>query len=185
MLSRLLLAGLLSAGIAAPACSAPSDIDIKVDKHDDSFHIEASFEVPVSARIVWQVLTDFDHMADIQPNLTSSTILGRSGNILQVRQEGIARFGIFTYTFASEREIRLEPRKRILARQTAGNTKHYASSMEIFPAETGTRLRYRAEMTLDSSLGRLFGRPFIEHEIAEQFAAIAAEMEKRSKAASP
>ena len=97
----------------------------------------------------------------------------------------VARFGILSYDFASEREIRLEPKKRILARQTAGNTKHYASIMEIAPLDVGTRLRYRAEMTLDSSLARLFGRPFIEHEISEQFAAIAAEMGKRAQAASP
>ena len=161
------------------ALAAAPDIDVKVEKRDDTFFIDSTFEVPVTQRTAWRVLVDFDNMTNILHNLTSSRIVSRNGNTLQVRQEGIARFGVFSYTFTSEREIRLEPRKRILVRQISGNTKHYASEMEIIPGDNGTRFRYHAEMALDSTLGKLFCRPFIEHEIAEQFTAMAAEMERR------
>lgn len=165
--------------VANVAPAAIPEIDVKVEKRDDTFYIDSTFEVPVTQRTAWRVLIDFDNMTNILHNLTSSRIVSRNGNTLQVKQEGIARFGLFSYTFASEREIRLEPRKRILVRQISGNTKHYASEMEIIPIDNGTRFRYHAEMALDSTLGRLFGRPFIEHEIAEQFTAMATEMERR------
>ena len=165
--------------IVTTASAAAPEIDVKVEKRDDTFFIDSTFEVPVTQRTAWRVLVDFDNMTNILHNLTSSRIVSRNGNTLQVKQEGIARFGVFSYTFTSEREIRLEPRKRILVRQISGNTKHYASEMEIIPGDNGTRFRYHAEMALDSTLGKLFGRPFIEHEIAEQFTAMAAEMERR------
>lgn len=163
----------------APVAAGTPEIEISVDKRNDTFVIDASFEVAVPVRTAWRVLTDFDNMAGILHNLNSSRIASRSGNTLRVVQDGVARFGIFTYPFSSEREIQLEPRKRILARQISGNTKSYASEMEIRPSESGTRFRYHAEMALDSGFARLFGSPFIRHEIVEQFVSMAQEMERR------
>ena len=168
--------------LAQTVMAAPPEIEVKVEKRDDTFYIDSAFEAPVAPRTAWRVLTDFDNMASILQNLTSSKVVSRSGNILQVKQEGVARFGIFSYSFTSEREVRLEPRKRILVHQTAGTTRHYDSEMEISPSDSGTRFRYHAEMAIDSTLGRLFGRSFIEHEIAEQFAAMTVEMERRQNA---
>lgn len=176
---RLLLAlGALLCAISTTAIAAP-EIDVSVDKRNDTFVIDSSFEAGVPVRIAWRVLTDFDNMAKILHNLSASRVLSRNGNTLRVRQEGTARFGLFSYAFSSEREIELEPRKRIVARQIAGNTKSYASEMEIAPSENGTRFRYHAEMTLDSGIARLLGGPFIRHEIAEQFGWMIDEMERR------
>ena len=124
--------------VVTTASAAAPEIDVKVEKRDDTFFIDSTFEVPVTQRTAWRVLVDFDNMTNILHNLTSSRIVSRSGN-----------------------------------------TKHYASEMEIIPGDNGTRFRYHAAMALDSTLGKLFGRPFIEHEIAEQFTAMAAEMERR------
>lgn len=171
MLSLWLLVG--SAQAAIP------EIEVNVEKRDDTFYIDTTFEMPVPLRTAWGVLTDFDNMATILHNLTSSRIASRSGNTLRVQQEGIARFGIFTFAFTSEREIRLEPMKRIHVRQIAGNTKRYISEMELSPGTNTTRFHYHAEMVLESGIARFFGGPFIQHEIGEQFASLAAEMEKR------
>lgn len=176
---RLLLAlGALLCAVSTAVTATP-EIEVNVEKRNDTFVIDSSFEAGVPVRIAWRVLTDFDNMAKILHNLNASHILSRKGNTLHVRQEGTARFGLFSYTFNSEREIELEPRKRILARQIAGNTKAYTSEMEIAPSEHGTRFRYHAEMTLDSGIARLFGGPFIRHEIAEQFGWMIEEMERR------
>ena len=162
-----------------PAAASTPEIDVSVEKRNDTFIVDSSFEVAVPVRTAWKVLTDFDHMAGILHNLNTSRIASRSGNTLHVVQEGVARFGFLSTAFSSEREIVLEPKKRILARQISGTTKHYSSEMEISASETGTRFRYHAEMALDSGIARLFGKPFIRHEIAEQFASMAQEMERR------
>ena len=44
----------------------------------------------------------------------------------------------------------------------------------------GVRLDYRMEVVPDSGLARAFGASFVEHEVAEQLTAMAAEMLRRS-----
>ena len=97
------------------------EIVINIERNGDAFIVDTKFDLPVPLRTAWEVLTDFDNMTGILSNLTSSKIVRRDGKILYVAQEGLARFGILSYAFASEREIRLEPMKRILARQITGN----------------------------------------------------------------
>ena len=163
----------------AAAFAADPEFDIAVDKRGVTFVVDASIDFPAPLHTVWEVLTDFDHMTTIMSNLTASRIVSRSANTLRVEQEGVARYGIFSYTFASEREIRLEPMKRIVARQLSGNARSFVSELQLSPAGNGTAARYHAEMVPDSGIARTFGGPFIKHEIEEQFTALAAEMARR------
>jgi hypothetical protein len=165
--------------LACNAFAAEPEIAVAVEKRGDAFIVDTSFDLPVPLRTAWEVLTDFDHMAGILHNLTSSRITARSGNTLQVQQEGVAKYGFFTYSFASEREIRLEPMKKIHARQLSGNARRYISELELSQNEGIIRVRYHAEMALESGIARIFGGPFIQHEIAEQFGSMVAEMERR------
>ena len=175
---RRLAAGiLLILNIAAVA--AQPGLAITVEKRGDAFVVDATVDFPVPLQTAWDVLTDFDNMTSVLSNLTASRITGRSGNTLLVQQEGKARYGIFSYAFASEREIRLEPMKRILAKQLSGNAKRFASAMELSETGNGTQGRYHAEVVPDSGIARAFGGPFLQHEIEEQFTAMANEMVRR------
>jgi hypothetical protein len=153
---------------------------VTVDKRGKSFVVDASADFPVPLRLAWDVLTDFDHMASILSNLSTSQIVSRSEQTLVVRQEGVARFGIFSYPFATEREIRLKPTKRIVARQISGNAQSFVSELRLSPGDNGTEVRYHAEIVPDSAIARTFGAPFVRHEVEEQFTALAAEMARRN-----
>ncbi|MBK7356107.1 SRPBCC family protein [Propionivibrio sp.] len=155
------------------------DIVINIEKSGEAFIVETRFDVQVPLRTAWDVLTDFDHMTGILGNLSSSRIVRRDGNTLYVAQEGVARFGIFSYAFASEREIRLEPMKRILAKQLTGNAKRFESELQLTSEGTATQVHYRAEVVPDSGFARTFGGSFIKHEVGEQFTAMTAEMMRR------
>lgn len=161
------------------ACGAEPEILVAVEKRGDTFLVDATMAIPVPLRIAWAVLTDFDNMVGILSNLTLSRIIRRKGNSVFVMQEGTARYGIFSYAFASVREVQLEPMKRILAIQLTGNAKRFESEMELSETSKGTHLRYRAEVVPDSAISRTFGGPFIQHEVEEQFTLLAAEMIRR------
>ncbi len=167
---------LLAIGFSAFA----ADPEIAIEKRGDAFVIDATIDFPAPLRTAWDVLTDFDHMTAILSNLSASRIVSRTANTLLVQQEGLAKYGFFSYPFASEREIRLEPMKRIVARQLSGNARSFASELLLSPGGSGTEVRYHAEMVPDSGIARTFGGPFIKHEIEEQFSAMAAEMARRS-----
>ena len=161
------------------AFGAEPEILVAVEKNGDTFLVDATIAIPVPLRTAWEVLTDFNNMVGILSNLTLSKVIRRKGSSLFVMQEGTAKYGIFSYSFASVREIQLEPMKRILAIQLTGNAKRFESEMALSETRSGTRVHYRAEIVPDSSIARIFGGPFIQHEVEEQFALIAAEMIRR------
>lgn len=165
--------------LSSNAFAANPEVKVAIEKRGDAFIVDTTIDFAVPLRTAWEVFTDFDNMVGILSNLTMSKVTGRKGNTLIVEQEGKAKYGFFSYSFASEREIRLEPMKRIFARQLAGNAKRFASELELSPTESGTQARYHAEVAPDSGLARTFGGPFIQHEIEEQFTAMGAEMLRR------
>lgn len=145
----------------------------------ETITVDATLTVEVSLDTAWEVLTDFDHMTSILTNLTLSEVLSRNGNLWVIRQKGVARYGLLSFPFESEREVRLEPMKRILARNLTGTLKRMDSELNISSREQVVQLHYHAEIVPDSLLGRFFGATFVRHEVEEQLQRMATEMERR------
>ena len=167
--------------LAFPSFATEQEIEVSVREAGDAFIVEANFLVPVRARTAWDVLVDYEHMASIMSNLESSKIASRNGNTLIVRQAGVARFGIFSYAFQVEREIRLEPMKRILTRNLSGSLKRMESEVMLAPSSqaSGVHVAYHGEFVFGSTLAGLFAQSFLRHEVEEQFQALVAEMRRR------
>lgn len=162
----------------AAFCAEPTVL-VNVGHKGDAFVIDATVDAPVPLGIAWEVLTDFDHMTSILSNLTSSKVTSRDGNVLVVQQEGVAKYGLLSFSFVSEREIRLEPRQRILARSLSGTLKRMESEAKIVALKQGVQIKYHAESVPDSFFARMFGASFARHEVEEQFLAMTAEMMRR------
>lgn len=141
-----------------------------------------SWLIPVPTSIAWDVLTDFDHMADFVPNLESSRIIARDGGSITFAQKGRVKFGIFSFGFESQRRVELRPREGLLLAQAlSGTAKHMASETHLAEEENGTRLDYRIEMIPGRWYPSTLGIAGMRHEVAEQFTAIAAEMVRRTE----
>ena len=177
---RILVVSLLICLSLGNASCVEREVAVAVRESVDGFIVQATIKPPVSLRTAWDVLVDFDHMAGILNNLTTSNVVSRNGNILIVKQEGVARFGIFSYPFTAEREIRMEPPRRILAKNLSGTLKRMESDLQLTPTGAhGVRIEYRAELAFDSIIAGLFGVSFLNHEVEEQFLAMVAEMKRR------
>ena len=158
---------------------AVADSDVHVDRANGSFTVDISIHVPVEAEKAWAVLTDFEHMADFVPNLTSSQVTDRSPTLVKVTQKGIAKYGVFSSHFESTREIHLVPSHEIRAHGVGGNIKRMESAMLLEPDATGTQLTYHAEVLPGFWFPPLIGPSLVQHEAAEQFSAMLREMVKR------
>ncbi len=178
VLTATLLGLLLFVGVAA-AGSEPK-LDIAVQQSGQAFIVDAAADVAVPVDTAWDVLTDFDHMTSILGNLTASRIIARNGNIWQVKQEGVARYGPFSYSFESVREIRLEPMKRIVSKNLSGTVARMSSVAELVALGTGVQIRYHVELEPGSMLARMFGRTFVRHEVEEQLQRMMREMVRRA-----
>lgn len=162
---------------------------VGVSQAGEVFIVDAAIDAPVTLKTAWEVLVDFDHMTAILSNLTSSNVVSREGNTLIVKQDGVAKYGLFSFAFQSEREVRLEPMKRILTKNLSGTAKRMESEVKLGQTnpDQGVQIEYRAEIVPDSMLARMFGASFVRHEIEEQFRLMAVEMKRReaSLASSP
>ena len=164
---------------------AEPTVRVSVGQKDDAFIVDATIDVQVPLAIAWEVLTDFDHMTSILSNLKASRVASREGNTWIVRQNGVAKYGLLSFSFESEREIRLEPMKRILAKSLSGTLKRMESESRISEQAHGMQIKYHAESVPDSILARMFGASFVRHEVEEQFLELTKEMLRRHAAVEP
>ncbi len=176
---RLLILVLLLASLGNAAGAVEPVVCATATQLGETITADATLTVEVPLATAWEVLTDFDHMTSIFGNLTLSEVLSRNGNILIIRQKGVAKYGFLSFPFESEREIRLEPMKRIVARNLTGTLKRMDSELNIAFLEQKVHLHYHAEIVPDSLLGRFFGASFVRHEVEEQLQRMAAEMKRR------
>lgn len=172
-LSLLLLASLAPHGLAL------TDDDVTVDYKDGTYTASLHVRTPAPPATALAVLTDFEHMAEFMPGLESSRILSHQGNSYQVAQRGKVKFGPFSMSFESLRQIDVVDGQRILSRSLAGSARRMHSEMRIQPLEHGTRLEYRIEVEPESWIPSSLGANFLQHQLAEQFNALTKEMFRR------
>lgn len=65
------------------------DVEIKTDKAEGrQRQISATIRLPYSTESVWQILTDYDHLADFIPNLTKSCRIDHPHGGIRIEQIG-------------------------------------------------------------------------------------------------
>lgn len=180
---RILILLLAILGLPALSAEPPSgglaDDDVEVDFRDGTYFASLAFLVAASPAVVTEVLTDFNHMVGVVPNLLSSQIVSRQDNVFVIKQRGKADFGPFSFPFESLRQVEVLPDGRILGRAMGGSTKHMRSELRVQAQGRGARVDYRVEVVPDRWLPSGLGVPFMRHEMAEQFTALIHEMERR------
>lgn len=181
----LLLLALLGQPVSAadlPAADLADD-DVDVSYRDGTYSARLSFPVGASPATALNVLTDFDHMVGVVPNLESSRIISRAGRVFVIEQRGKADFGPFSVRFESRRRVEVFPDGRLVADALSGSTKYMHSELRVQAQGRGARVDYQAEMIPDRWLPSALGVSFMRHELAEQFNALRREMERRQAAA--
>ena len=161
------------------AFGAEPKITVEVEKSGDAFIVNALIDLQVPLEVAWEVFVDIDHMTNFLENLTFSKVISRTGNVLIARQEGVARYGPFSYSFVTEREVRLDPMKRIVTKNVSGTLKMMHSEATFVPLDQGVRIKYSAEIVPDSVLARVFGHPVVRNEVSEQLVSMSKEMLRR------
>jgi carbon monoxide dehydrogenase subunit G len=163
------------------AATGLSDDDVEVDYRDSAYFARLTFPVAAAPAVVIDVLTDFNHMVGVVPNLESSQIVSRQGNVFVINQRGRANFGPFSFPFESLRQVELLPDGRILGRSLGGSSKHMRSELRVQAADGGARIDYQVEVVPDRWVPSTIGVRFMRHEMAEQFSALIREMERRQR----
>ena len=175
----LLTAMLLLAGNPSLAADSPiRSVDVTYD--GDTYVLNAVMFAPVAQAVAWDVLTDFDHMAQWVPNVAESKVLKRDDNSVTIEQHGVAKYGAVSFPYTTERKIEMKPMGAIDSLQTKGSLRRVASTLVLQPEGKGTRLTYHLEIEPSFLASALLSKDFLQHEFGEQFTAIIGEMVRRA-----
>ncbi len=181
-LGLLALALLLVGALPPSSGSSNPNQDIEVHVRKDGQNITVDVDCPVDAprSVAWDVLTDYDHMAQFISNLEYSRIEDRVDNLLRVHQKGKASRGFLSLTFDNVRMIELVPYNEIRSQLVSGDLKSGSFVTRI--VETGGRIHILNDGHYTPTLWvpPLIGPALIEAETQKQFGEIRAEILRRS-----
>jgi carbon monoxide dehydrogenase subunit G len=173
---------LFTAGASADSLEG-KDIEVQVNMVGENIIIDLSFAVPATQQEVWDVLIDFDRMADFVSNLKESKVVSISEDTLTIFQRGAATYGPVSYPFESTREVRLIPYHNIRTHLISGNMRKMEGTTYLVDEGGQTRVIHRTDTIPKVWIPAAVGKVFIEHEMREQFNEMRNEIIKRKKAA--
>jgi ribosome-associated toxin RatA of RatAB toxin-antitoxin module len=79
-----------------PAAAEETTPRVTVSEEQGTYSVTACFQVPQSARVVLDVLMDYEHIPRFMPGVKSSVVLERSAGRVLVEQEAVSRLLLFS-----------------------------------------------------------------------------------------
>jgi hypothetical protein len=159
------------------------DIEVQVNMAGENIIIDLNFAVPATRQEVWDVLTDFDGMADFVSNLKESKVVSVSEGKFTIFQRGAAIYGPVSFSFESTREVRLIPYHKIRTQLISGNMRKLEGITYLIDEGGHTRVVHRTDAIPKVWIPAAVGKAFIENEMREQFNEMRNEIIKRKRAA--
>ncbi|WON74106.1 SRPBCC family protein [Nitrosospira sp. Is2] len=171
---------LFASGLSADSLKG-KDIEVEVNIAGENIIIDLNFAVAATQQEVWDVLTDFDRMADFVSNLKESKVVSVSEARLTIFQRGAGTYGPLSYPFESTREVRLIPYHEIRSHLISGNMRKLDGATYLIDEGGQTRVIHRTNAIPKIWIPAAVGKVFIQHEMREQFNEMRNEIIKRKK----
>ncbi|MEM6445819.1 MAG: SRPBCC family protein [Cyanobacteria bacterium J06642_2] len=135
------------ADIEAEGEPLPADIDLDVERLSQRRrHLRACITIPAAPEWVWQVLTDYDRLAEFIPSLRESCRLGEADGCTLLRQVGVETFLRVSFSAAVVLKMQETYLQRIDFGMTEGDFNEFEGSWELEPvavdAQPHTQLTY-------------------------------------------
>jgi hypothetical protein len=160
-----------------------SDIVVHVKKNGETIIVDVEMMVQASPLATWDVLTDYDHMAQFVANVQSSKITDRKGNTLVVTQKSGTAFGLLKFSFDNVREVELVPHSEIRSNLISGDMKASAFTTRLMSNGGGeTRVVNHGEFVPTMWVPPVIGTAFLESETRRQFHELRNEIMRRATA---
>ena len=165
--------------IVAAVGAAPTDPDIKIEHNGSVYSMRIELPVAADPATVWQVLSDYDHLAGFLPNLRTSRIISAPGEPLRIEQRGETGFLFFTFSVDVELAIEETPPLRLGFRAIRGNMRNMRGEWRIVRTDAGSRMEYESEMEPDFWVPPLIGPAVVRRDVSNQVAGLVREIMRR------
>ena len=171
--------------VCAWSADANQDIVVRVQKFGPSVAVDVDCPVDAPWSVVWEVLTDYEHMAQFISNIEYSGVEDRTDNVLRVRQKGKASRGPLTLRFDYLREVELVPYHEIRSRLISGDLKASDFVTRIVEVAEKVHIVNTGRYTPNLWVPPVIGPALIEAETQKQFGEIRSEIMRRSAMVRP
>lgn len=165
--------------LAISAWSQAADISVHATRHGDSFEVEAGAEFEADLDQAWEVLTDYDRLAEFIPGMQASRVVSRSGGNVVVDQRGEARLLFFSFPIQVRLAIEEHPHERIVSHVIEGNFKEMHGTYDLQVRGQRVMLRYSGWMTPDFAIPPLIGTLLVRTTVEKRFGAMVDEILRR------
>jgi len=170
----------------APLARAATEFNVAAVKRDEAVEVTARAVLRVPIEVVWQTLTDYDHLAKFVPGISSSRVVSRQGTESIIEQKGGARFWLFTYPIRVTLHSNERPFQGIDVHLVQGNLRRLDGGYRIEPRPDGsTELTWSGLIEPDRPLPDFVKIALLRNNISDQFAGMVREIERRAAAPAP
>ncbi|MEO0852075.1 MAG: SRPBCC family protein, partial [Cyanobacteria bacterium J06648_11] len=112
--------------------SDSQDVEIEVERLPQRRRqLRASISIPAPSERVWQVLTDYDRLAEFIPSLQESCCIGEADGCRLLRQVGVEKFLRLSFSAAVVLKMNETPPNRIDFVMTEGDFNEFEGSWEL------------------------------------------------------
>lgn len=153
--------------------------EVHVERRHGVFQVHVDTPVAVDAQTAWQVLTDYNRLAEFVPDMRLSRIISAPGAPLLLEQKGGAGFLLFRVSIEVVLQVDESPPERLKFHAVSGNMKQMHGEWRIRRAGEAVRLSYKAELEPDFWVPPLIGTALMRRDIGKQVAGVVQEMLKR------
>jgi ribosome-associated toxin RatA of RatAB toxin-antitoxin module len=170
----------IALALPAPAFAEP---EVNIEPRGGGFAVRAETLVEVTPAVAWQVLTDYDRLAEYVPDMRASRVISAPGAPLLVEQQGRAGFLMFGYAIDVVLEIEEAPPSRLAFRAIRGNMRIMRGEWSFDGSAAGvTRLVYEAVLEPSFWVPPLIGPAILRRDISSRIAGVVREMVRRQGA---
>lgn len=177
--TALLAAVFIGAAQGVPSPAVAQDLHVETSRDGEFVTIDAYAELPANIPVAWEVLSDYNNLAQFIPDISSSRVVSRDGDKVIVEQKGAVGFIFYRQPVDVTLSVLEEPPRRITARATSGNIRELETRYELQPDGAGLKLVYAGRFIPAFSVPPVIGMPLMRHLIERRFRAMVDEILRR------
>lgn len=173
--------GLTLALAPSPAAAIMDSPTVTVEDSRTVGDVNGRFDVPVPLPVAWDVLTDYDHIADFVSSMRASAVESRMDGHLTVRQEAVVGAFPLRRTAHLLLRVREEPGNRIEFQDVLDRDfRVYRGEWQLHPGPSSTSVTYRLHAQPVRGIPPLIGRAAMRRTAEQLLTQVRAEMMRRA-----
>ncbi len=175
----LIIACAAAAALLPPRPAAAQEVSVETVREGEFIKVSATAQMQVDRRIAWDVLSDYDHLAEFIPDMLSSRIVLRNADGVLVEQKGEIGFLFFRQPLEVTLAVFEQPPRRIVARGVAGNVREMEARYELQSSQDGVKLSYFGRFIPEFFLPPIVGMAIVRSSMERKFRAMVDEILRR------